>query len=279
MRSLNTSLPASLPASRLNNPPEQLLQAFRSAALSVTTLYKTAAAEQSSARHAGYQDALEELLSFLDSEHLGLGDGEGWRVRQWATERLDQGNAGLSASAHPESDDDKVEMDRGRSSSPAGRPESNHDDDGGNILQGHSNPTSPQRIPVSPPAQVHSGNDSQSVTAFTFRSTQSLPRLQDQEIRGSDHDLPLLSTNRSASAVRVEVVPRSSRHHRHGGSNGRMNTRSFGTVGSVGALGTGAGMKRKTPFGDFFDVAEIGTGRDGLAGTGKRGRFGRESSA
>ena len=86
MRSLNTSLPSSTPRPQ---PPEQLLQQFKTAALSVTNLYKNAVYAESQARQAGYQEAIEDLLHFLDRENLGLTDGEGWRVRQWATERSD----------------------------------------------------------------------------------------------------------------------------------------------------------------------------------------------
>ena len=77
MRSLNTSLPRTSPR-RNQQPPEELLSAFKAAALSVTNLYKNAASEQARSRAAGYQDALDDLLSFLDKENLGLGDGEGW---------------------------------------------------------------------------------------------------------------------------------------------------------------------------------------------------------
>ncbi|KKF94944.1 hypothetical protein CFO_g2723 [Ceratocystis platani] len=54
--------------------PEQLLDAFRAAALSVTKLYKTSASAQNKARLDGYQDCLEDLLAFLDRENIGLGD-------------------------------------------------------------------------------------------------------------------------------------------------------------------------------------------------------------
>ncbi|RMZ85479.1 hypothetical protein DV737_g741, partial [Chaetothyriales sp. CBS 132003] len=87
MRSLNTSLPAAY--SSRPAPREQLLQAFKTAALSVTNLYKSAAADQQSSRDAGYQDALDDLLRMMDSENLGVQDGEGWRIRQWVTERYD----------------------------------------------------------------------------------------------------------------------------------------------------------------------------------------------
>lgn len=69
--------------------PEQLLDAFKAAALSVTKLYKTSAAAQAKARADGYQDCLDDILSFLDKGSMGLSDGEGWRIRRWATERLE----------------------------------------------------------------------------------------------------------------------------------------------------------------------------------------------
>lgn len=278
MRTLNTSLPSSSPKARLNDLPEELLQAFRSAALSVTTLYKTAASEQSRARQTGYQEALEDLLSFLDSEHLGFGDGEGWRVRQWATERLDQGDTTLSTSGPTDSDDEKTEVDRARSSSPAVQPEGNAEEASTDLPSG----------PDATPSTQSQNEETQAITAptttFTFRSSLSLPRHQDLEMIGtsqdpptsvqpasSDHRPPLPHSSHSTPAMRLGVVPRSSRH-RNNGSNNKMCTRSLSFLGT---LGTGAGYKRKIPFGDFFDVASGGGARDGTA---KRGRFNREPS-
>lgn len=88
MRSLNSSLPTSISRKYKPYPSASLHQAFKAAAFSVTQLYKAATVDEDAARSAGYQDAIDELLVFLDRENLGLGDGEGWRVRQWATERL-----------------------------------------------------------------------------------------------------------------------------------------------------------------------------------------------
>src|SRR5271170_1311326 len=115
MRSLNTSLPGTSPSKQHGTePPEQLLQAFKAAALSVTKLYKTAAADQNRARSEGYQDALDELLAFLDREDIGLSDGEGWKIRRWATERLD--GRGDSGSQTMESEDEAAEKTDGVSS-------------------------------------------------------------------------------------------------------------------------------------------------------------------
>ncbi len=273
MRSLNTSLPTA----RSNSPPEQLLQAFRAAALSVTTLYKTAASEQSTARHLGYQEALEDLLSFLDAKHLGLDDGEGWQVRQWATERLDPGNVCRSASVPPESDDEKVDNERARSSSPPNQTEGSGDDGSEN-----SNRRSP---PSQPPAASSFPNPlgDHSATAFTFASSLVMPKLQDLDMAGSEHGMPGSSyhgrrTDTQASgspskagpALRFEVVPRSSRH-RHS-SSARAGSRGVSTLGS------GAGHKRKVALGEFFDLAGLGNTRDGFGNSAKRGRFGRDSS-
>ena len=71
MRGLNTALPRATPqkaAGASPTPPEALLQAFKDAALSVTKLYKTAAADQAKTRAEGFQDCLDELLTFMDKE-------------------------------------------------------------------------------------------------------------------------------------------------------------------------------------------------------------------
>lgn len=292
MRTLKTSLPSSSPRARLGDPPEQLLQAFRSAALSVTTLYKTAASEQSRARQAGYQEALDDLLSFLDMEHLGLGDGEGWKVRRWATERLDRGENGGSTAGHADSDDEKAEADQARSSSPALQEEG----------VGEEAPTETQADPdcllatrahtSGPAGPVPFGERHPAIgsAAFTFRSPFPLPsRFQDLDTTGHIQDTsataqPLLPDHRATiaasslppSATRREALSRSSRHHRNSVSSSRMATRSLGFLGS---LGMGSGYKRKIPFGDFFDVASSGSAKDIIGGVSKRGRFNREPPA
>ncbi|KZZ87591.1 hypothetical protein AAP_05502 [Ascosphaera apis ARSEF 7405] len=114
MRSLNTSLP-SAPANNNNNnphqppapapePPEELLQAFKTAALSVTTLYKNSVRGQAHARHQGYQEALEDVRAFLDRERLALDTFQGAKIRHWLNERID-------GTASPESDRDAFTPD------------------------------------------------------------------------------------------------------------------------------------------------------------------------
>ena len=275
MRSLNKSLPRS-PKQRSAQPPEQLIQAFKTAALSVTNLYKTAASDQTRARQAGYQDALDDVLAFLDKENLGLGDGEGWRVRQWATERLD---GSVPAHAGSDTDDDRGETEkRARSSSPSVRRKESRE-----ILRERqpSRSTSPVRIaapvPTLEPVQTLPSTIVKS-EVFSFRS--SIPYPQDMDLQAVDtvsigtspSDAQVQpAAAASTPAVRVEVVPRGSRTpHRNANHTNRHNTRS---ATSTRSIGSGAGSKRRIQFGDFFDIGSLGDGKDGFGGGGKRSRF------
>lgn len=240
MRSLNTSLPQS----KRNQPSSDLLQAFKAAALSVTQLYKTAASEDvtaSEARNAGYQDALDHLLTFLDQNNLGLGDGEGWQVRRWATQRLATSQA--ETDAPMDTDDDK----RTRSMSP--------------VLQHKPSPEpaphtpSPTRADSSPPATqpyiftAHSDRPD----VFHFRAAQPLPTDPDPS---TDRPEPVRG-----------VLPR----HVRGPTSRHAHSTLSRTPATLLGLGHGAGAKRKNIFSDFFDISDVG--REGHRG-GKKGRFG-----
>ncbi|MCJ1365568.1 hypothetical protein MMC16_004692 [Acarospora aff. strigata] len=278
MRSLNTSLPTSSPKARSAQPPEQLLQAFRTAALSVTNLYKTAASDQARARQSGYQDALDDLLAFLDKRNLGLGDGEGWTVRQWATERLDG-----SPLAHTGSDSEEERGEtekRARSSSPVIQRKSSRD-----VLQNRQatrsvSPVRTESAPPAPPPATQQNSVFSRPEAFTFRSPHPYPQEIDMQVpdpstssvtsQPEAQSQSQSQTNTTASSVRVDVVPRGSRTpHRHSHST-RHNTRSSTSSRN---LGSGAGSKRRIPFGDFFDLGSLGDGKDGFGGGGKRSRF------
>lgn len=280
MRTLNKSLPRS-PRKRRSNPSaDQLIQSFKSAALTVTKLYKTAVSDQAKARAAGYQDALDDLLLFLDREDLGLEDGEGWRVRQWATEHLDD----TQISPVPnDSDDDRGDTEkRARSDSPrlhrtidqealTERPQS---------AQASTAPIDTDQIQqpseLSPVvAHVRVPNDP---GVFTFRSEHPYPQAMDMEA-GDQNKTPLDSTDNhehvqaptSTHAVRVEVLPRGSRHsHRSSHYNGRHNTRDSR---SSRTLGVGAGAKRRVPVADWFELGDLGEGKEGLGNGSKRGKF------
>ena len=279
MRSLNRSLPRS-PKHRTAQPPEHLVQAFKTAALTVTNLYKTAVSEEAQARQAGYQDALDDVLAFLDKENLGLGDGEGWRVRQWATERLD---GSLPTHTGSDSDDERGETEkRVRSTSPVVQRKESRE-----ILPERqpSRSTSPAQTasapePVSEPAQPPVVSATTKSEVFSFRS--SIPYPQDIDMQTADtastgtstsDTPPQPPTTPSTPAVRVEVVARGSKtSHRNGNHSSRHNTRSGTTTRSIGS---GAGSKRRIelPDHDYFNINNVLDGKDGFGGGGKRSRF------
>ena len=265
MKTLNRSLPKS---SIL--PPEKLLQAFKTAALSVTNLYKTAAIDQARARQAGYQDALDALLTFLDKENLGLGDGEGWRVRQWATERLDGSGSGQVGS---ESDDERGEIEK-HSGSPS--PTVIHKVVSEPIrqqaLSRSSSPTRVDEVRPPPPSSPQRNNTVPQTETFSFHSSHPFPvdiEMQPQEPIQQPELIPHNPAPLVTPAVRVEVLPRGSRTpHRHSNHSNRHNTRSSTTLRPLG----GAGSKRRMAFNEFFDIGNLGDGVGG-GGSGKRSRM------
>lgn len=251
MRSLNRSLP-STPTNR-PAPPEQLLQAFKQAALSVTNLYKSAASDHDQIRQAGYQDALDDLLKFLDRENLGLQDGEGWRVRQWATARYDA----APNVQHSESEDEALDNEqRPRSSSPERVVEEEetqptHESDTAPSEQDHNLPH--ESDPAQPVFHFSAGGDN----------------MQTDGAQPSN-----LDTRTTPQPVRVEVINRANRNtHKH---NSRHSTRSSGRN-----MTPTAGSKRKLPFPDIAEIFNVGFdkkdapdgGSGGGGGGSKRGRF------
>ena len=275
MRSLNKSLPPS-PRHRSAKPPEKLLQAFKAAALSVTNLYKTAASDEFQARSQGYQDALDNLLAFLDKESLGLGDGEGWKVRRWATERLERSPPATGGS---DSDDDRGETTkRTRSLSPALQRKPSPEPP---EPQTSSLPASPVRIESTLSTAPLSDPDTNVIATgpeiFSFRSSRQYP--QDVEMQAdptnfnpSDSELQFQGNSSSmVSAIRREGGLRSSRTQHRGTNHSHwLNTRS---TTSARSLGSGAGSKRRIAFNEYFDLGSLGDGRDGFGGGNKRGRF------
>lgn len=266
MRSLNTSLPRASPQKhQAPEPPEQLLQAFKAAALSVTTLYKTAALDQTTARSEGYQDALDDLLSFLDRENIGLSDGEGWRIRGWATERL----GGRDAVTQNMESDEEIEKQERASSPLLQRTQS-----ATNLSTRASSPTRSDSAPLAPIIE-HQPTILPPSGTFTFRSSHPYP--QDTDMGTAGHESSESSRTHSLDASVVShtshipspiTISRPSRSlPRHNNSN-RHNTRGASTIGR------GAGQKRKINLGEFFDIGNFGPGhgRDGFGGGGKRGR-------
>ncbi|PGH32560.1 hypothetical protein GX50_04665 [[Emmonsia] crescens] len=288
MRSLNTSLPVSSPRPNYAQPPEQLLQAFKTAALSVTNLYKTAVSDQANARQIGYQEALEDLRAFLDKEKIGLSDGEGSKVRCWVTERID-GTAAATTSM--DSDDERGELDnkRGRSISPTTTrkqtPDVNHTNQASRSTSPPRQETNAHQPPTTTTTTVAAPDLSVAPCrppTFTFTTGPQFPAPQQSDIdmQISEHvpvtttsmqtdssHFPHSSTINSSPTVRVEVVPRGSRTPHRLNNGNRHNTRA-----SARDAASNNGSKRKFHFGEFFDISSLGNGRDAFGG-GKRGRF------
>lgn len=259
MRSLNTSLPT--PYTSRPVPPEQLLQAFKSAALSVTNLYKSAVQDQNTNRASGYQDALDDLLRFLDSENLGLQDGEGWRIRQWATERYD------GTANHPpeESEDEAKETTVGQQQE-AVATESAEDATGSqapDAMQSADSPTTSDARYASPQPETNSS------FKFNYPSeTSTMLAERGVSLTSQAPSSSPMSEPDHASAP-VHTVHRMNRGNRSHPS--RQTTRTSNrTLNSI------TGTKRKSPWSDvnFFDLGNMGP-KDGPGpDTGnKRGRF------
>jgi hypothetical protein len=247
------------------------MQTFKAAALSVTNLYKAAASEHDKAYREGYQDALEDLLGFLDRENLGLQDGEGWRVRRWATERLEGGGVGGSG----ESEDEEVEetglAKATRESSPTLRRKTSQDlapaqqaprasPSLNNTTRSESAPpiTAAPAPPPAPPAPV----DPPTPTIQTYTIPQADFTFQSNHQMDMNMDAHATDNN---GTVHINVLPP------RPGRGARQNSRTTGRT-----LGHGAGVKRRAP--NFFDLGGFNAkdgfgGAGGVGGGGKRGRF------
>lgn len=274
MRSLDTSLPGTSPSkAQAAEPAEDLLNAFKAAALSVTKLYKTAADDKGRARAEGYQDALDELLAFLDKEDIGLSDGEGWRIRAWATERLDGRD---TVSQHMESEDESVEkMDRSLS------PEIHRSQSATRLssTNGEQRTASPTRTASQAPPSLSTSTSTPTPSestaippqgVFTFRSSHTYP--QDPDITLSNLDLSDGTRTQNDGSVTSHApnppitVTRPRTNTRHNTHLARLNARSSNPS-------RGSEKKRKINMADFFDISNSGFGKDGFGGGGKRGRF------
>lgn len=258
MRNLNNSLPRSGPRRRnaQSKSHAELLQAFRTAALSVTQLYKNAAADNQNAREAGYQEALEDVLTFLDQENIGLGDGEGWRVRRWATERLSPESFAVEGEAN-ESDGDEVKDTQSRASSAQPLAEPSKATPSAPNLRSVSEeaPKSFASAPSMPPAAEENTPVSEPPqSSFLFRAAGPQLSFSDMDVDGAGAPLA-----------------RSNRNHRPA-TNARSAAAAKEHINALPLtfLSTGAGSKRKQAFTDLFDISDIST--KGPAGGAKRGR-------
>ncbi|EFZ02952.1 hypothetical protein X797_008042 [Metarhizium robertsii] len=227
--------------------PEQLLDVFKAAALSVTKLYKTSALVESRARVDGYQECLDDLLSFLNKANIGLTDGEGWSIRRWATERLD-GRDSAPQTTESEDENERVE----RTSSP--EITRTNPDPQPPVTKRRDSPTPntcsvPEPVPEEPMAIVVPSQDN-----FSFQSSHPYPNIATLDLEDSR------TRDRDGSSHPPSRGTRS----RIGGHNSKSGPRG------AGHLGKGAGTKRRWDFDDFFGGC-LG-GKDPFGNGGKRSR-------
>ncbi|KAL2178255.1 uncharacterized protein P884DRAFT_276818 [Thermothelomyces heterothallicus CBS 202.75] len=238
----------------------ELLDAFKAAALSVTKLYKTSAQAQAKSRADGYHDCLEDLLSFLDRENIGLCDGEGQRVRRWVIDRIE----GRDSTSPPlESDDEAERSDAQVLSSPhiqratpaaVQRPRDKDE----TPARDESAPPVVATAPIQP---SHAVEDVDIVVPSqeTFNFQASHPYPHDEALRLANLNL---SDGQTINSSNTRAASRNGRNR-----NGRTGTRT--------TLGRGAGQKRKVNLAEIFDLGslEYGNGRDMFGSGGKRSRL------
>ncbi|KAK5628637.1 hypothetical protein RRF57_004352 [Xylaria bambusicola] len=235
--------------------PEQLLDAFKAAALSVTKLYKTSAAAQAKSRSDGYQDCLDDLLAFLDKRNIGLGDGEGWQIRKWATERLD--------GKDPQTSDDEEEAEKAEMSSST---EIQRPITSSQSLRTNSAPPASQP-PVVPEPVVEEPQMITVPTQETFNFQSSHPYPQESYLNIANLDLSdsrhsLDNTNQVPCTTSMPHSTRLRKDKRY------QRPRNPATA----HLGRGAGQKRSINFAELFDVGGLNFGKDMSGREGKRSR-------
>ena len=247
----------------------ELLDAFRAAALSVTKLYKTSTAYQARSRADGYQDCLDDLLAFLDKENIGVSDGEGWRIRKWATDHLEPRDA-----ISPESDEEVEKVDTSSSSPQLHRSSS--------LAPVPTGRTDPQMRESAPPTIIPAAARSTSPIVedvdivvpsqdnFTFQSSIAYPshetymNLANLDLSDSQAHSSPTSRQGATTATATTGTPSIVRNTRL--RNGRSTSRT--TINRV------AGQKRKVNLAEIFDLGSLGhgNGKDVFGGGGKRSR-------
>ncbi|KAI6782039.1 uncharacterized protein J7T54_003458 [Emericellopsis cladophorae] len=219
--------------------PEQLLDVFKSAALSVTKLYKSSVAAETRARAEGYQDCLDDLLALLEKDSQLLEGNSRSRLHRWIADR----RTGREASpAVAESDEDESDK-----SAPVPTSTSTAAPSTTPALSAPAPATAPATAPAD-------------VAPQDIREPEFIVPSQDSFTFQSDHQYP-----------DIELLDLSdNRAHNNASNNHGSRTRRSGRTGTrqAGPLGRGAGAKRRlgVDFNDFFDF-----GKDGFGG-GKRSR-------
>lgn len=225
-----------------------LLEAFKAAALSVTKLYKTTGPAVAKARNEGYQDCLDDLLAFLDRRRLGLSDGEGWIIRSWATERLD----GRDLPTAESDDEEKID--------PALSPQAQSSDPIQEEDQMRDSPPAPAVLEAPQQAQPHGHEPQQRQPPSNPEDFQIVVPTQETFTFQSAHPFP------HEEAMKLENLALSDAPKNRSASNStssRNNRNRALRQPATRALGRGAGQKRKVvDLAEFFRIDNMGPGND-----------------
>lgn len=219
-----------------NDSPEQLLDVFKAAALSVTKLYKSSVSAETRARSEGYQECLEDLVAFLDKDGQSLGNGSLSRLRKWVAERRE------GRDTSPQSFESEEETEKTEATSQTEPMQSDI-------------PAPPVEQPVSQPT-----NTPDQMVPDEPRPPQFLVPSRENFTFQSDHQYP-----------NIELLDLSdTRPHNHHPSRQSRHRPGKPGLRTSGHLGRGAGTKRRMDFDDFFGGC-FG-GKDPFGGGGKRSR-------
>lgn len=275
LSALSSNLPPNSPHHRRSNTPPttvspdaQLLQAFKSAATSVTLLYKQCATATATARQEGYNDALSDILEVIDNESaytdptLALS-----RIRDWVIETRRKGRREMSADSEDEDRLREHHHSQARQNWSRQAPESSETEttrlkDTEDSQPKYDHPTSPLR------PTTNSSNSSTNSTAqpFSYQSMQAMaPRPADVEIDFLSEN-PNIQQHTSNGMFQFSTPPQPTPLR-----NSSSHKQTFSSRGNQ-QLGSGAGSKRRYHnYGEFFDIS----GFNGSSGNGnpKRGRY------
>lgn len=249
LTSLSSTLPRSNPPT--TDDPEEpsssmLLAAFKQTALSVTTLYKTAANETERSRREGrvegYQDCLDDLLAFVEKVE-GRSDTKTLEMlRQWALSKRRRAGGGGGSTPKPRRREDReesAELDPEDLITAMEEPP---------VPQ----PPTPQPAPSTAPA-MKSPPRQQHPPVFSFRSNVPAPlkfdsTYEDVDIGGTDMYSPPTSPAHNIFQTRTVSTPANNPPSLRLGSpssTGRHTQQRTGSKRRIGSLG------------DFFDIAGV----------------------
>lgn len=193
-----------------NENPEQLLDVFKAAALSVTRLYKSSVSAETRARAEGYQDCLDDLLSLLDKDGHSFSEPALSKLRKWAADRR-EGRDVSPQTFESEEETEKTEP----TSTPVAM---NTDSQQQPAVEPAPQPSHPPADEPRPPEFVVPTQDS-----FTFQSDHPYPNIELLDLSDARNHHPRPHRHRPGKSA-----PRASGHLGRGaGAKRRMDFDDF----------------------------------------------------